>query len=143
MCGEVCAACRGYVQDNRKVCAMPWPRQDSKNDERGYMQICAKGMCGYVRICVGMCGRGHDRCDGHSHHKLGGAGRLKHARTYLITHIGPHIPAHTLHILPFTRTYPAHTRTYPHIPPHIPPRTYPHIPLHIPPCTYPLFRFRC
>ena len=54
-----------------------------------------------------------------------------------ITHINPHIPAHTLHILQFTRTYPAHTRTYPHIPPHIPPRTYLHIPpahtlLHIP-----------
>ena len=55
MCGEVCAACRGYVQDNRKVCAMPWPRQDSKNDERGYVQVCAKGMCGYVRVCAGMC----------------------------------------------------------------------------------------
>ena len=52
MCGEVCAACRGYVQDNRKVCAMPWPRQDSKNDERGYVQVCAKGMCGYVRVCA-------------------------------------------------------------------------------------------
>ena len=138
---QVCA--RGYVQPAEGMCRNT-ARYVHCAVRRRTPKTMNGGMCRYVRrVCAGMCDRGHDRCDGHSHHNLGRAGRThqltppsNHSRTYPITHIDPHIPAHTLHILPFTCTYPPHTRTYPRTYPLAHTRTYP---CTYPSCTYPVF----
>ena len=54
------------MQESRKVCAVRRPTKDSKNDERGYVQVCAKGMCGHVRVCAWGYVRGYVRvCAGY------------------------------------------------------------------------------